>query len=137
MQATASPVGQSNTSDDLWLNYDFWASAKEGPTTRRVSKTSKVTMRNEISAMANKIWPNTTSKVPDHYLDAIEQDLDGGPDTNSPQSGITTQMEGVWYDLGNVGAGFDNDGDGLPDRNAWMQPVGDPSRHDFHFASAS
>ena len=32
--------------------------------------------------------------------------------------------------MGNVGAGFDNDGDGLPDRNAWMQPVGDPSVYD-------
>ena len=37
---------------------------------------------------------------------------------------ITTQ--GIWYDLGNVGQGFDNDGDLIPDQNAWLQPVGDP-----------
>lgn len=117
-------------SDDLWLNYDFWASAEEGAVTRRVSETPKVTMRNEISAMANKIWPNTTSKVPDIYLDAIQQSLGWRPDTSSPQTGAKAQMEGIWYDLGNVGAGFDNNGDGIPDRNAWMQPVGDPSLYD-------
>ncbi|MEP2774555.1 MAG: SdrD B-like domain-containing protein [Luteolibacter sp.] len=127
------PLGNSvagaapDPSDDLWLNYDIWASATDGATTRRVDKVNKVTMRNEISAMANKIWPNTTSKVPSKYLDAIEQSLGWRPDSETPQSGATAQMQGIWYDLGNVGAGFDNDGDGLPDRNAWMQPVGDPS----------
>jgi len=120
----------SDPNDDLWLNYDFWASAQEGAATRRVSETPKVTMRNEISAMANKIWPNTTSKVPDAYLDAIQQSLGWRPDTNAPQAGAKAQMEGIWYDFGNVGAGFDNNGDGLPDRNAWMQPVGDPSLFD-------
>lgn len=117
-------------SDDLWLNYDFWATAREGASTRRVGKTCTVTMRNEISAMANKIWPNTASKVPDEYLNSIEQSLGWRPATDSPQAGSTAQLEGVWYDLGNVGAGFDNDGDGLPDRNAWLQPVGDPSLYD-------
>jgi hypothetical protein len=116
--------------DDLWLNYDIWVRAQEGAITRRVSKRNKVTMRSEISAMANKIWPNTTSKVPSKYLDVIEQNLGWRPDTTSPQAGSAAQMEGIWYDLGNVGAGFDNDGDGLPDRNAWMQPVGDPSAYD-------
>lgn len=124
--AGAAPV----TSDDLWLNYDIWASAQEGAATRRVDKTTKVTMRNEISAMANKIWPNTTSKVPDQYLDAIEQSLGWRPNTSMPQAGSTMQLEGIWYDLGNVGAGFDNNGDGVPDRNAWMQPVGDPAKYD-------
>lgn len=124
--AGAAPV----TEDDLWLNYDIWATAREGATTRRVSEISKVTMRNEISAMANKIWPNTTSKVPDEYLDAIEQSLGWRPNAGAPQAGSTAQLEGIWYDLGNVGAGFDNNGDGLPDRNAWMQPVGDPNQFD-------
>ena len=124
--AGAAPV----TSDDLWLNYAMWATAEEGATTRRVAKISKVTMRNEISAMANKIWPNTTGKVPDRYLDAIQQSLGWRPDSNAPRAGSTAQLEGIWYDLGNVGAGFDNNGDGLPDRNAWMQPVGDPSKFD-------
>ncbi len=124
--AGAAPV----TSDDLWLNYDIWATAQEGVTTRRVGEISKVTMRNEISAMANKIWPNTTSKVPDRYLDAIEQSLGWRPDASAPQAGSAAQLEGIWYDLGNVGAGFDNNGDGLPDRNAWMQPVGDPTKFD-------
>lgn len=113
--------------DDLWLNYDLWASASEGATTRRVDQTTKVTMRNEISAMANKIWPNSDGKVPDEYLDAIEASLGWRPDSNAPRTGTGVRLEGIWYDLGNVGAGFDNNGDGLPDRNAWMQPVGDPN----------
>ena len=122
--AGAAPVPE----DDLWLNYDIWASANDGVTTRRVDQTTKVTMRNEISAMANKIWPNTTGKVPDEYLDAIEASLGWRPQQYTPRIPGASMMEGIWYDLGNVGAGFDNNGDGLPDRNAWMQPVGDPTR---------
>jgi protocatechuate 3,4-dioxygenase beta subunit len=116
--------------DDLWLNYDFWASASDGAATRRVDRTTKVTMRNEISAMANKIWPNTDSKVPAEYVQAVEQSIGWRPSDDTPQAGAAAQLEGVWYDLGNVGAGFDNDGDGLPDRNIWMQPVGDPGLYD-------
>jgi hypothetical protein len=121
--AGAAPV----TEDDLWLNYDIWASAQEGVTTRRVDKTTKVTMRNEISAMANKIWPNTDGKVPDAYLQAIQNSLGWRPDESNPRISGAVVMEGIWYDLGNVGAGFDNNGDGLPDRNAWLQPVGNPA----------
>lgn len=123
--AGAAPVPE----DDLWLEYDMWATAQDGVTTRRVEKTSRATMRNEISAMANKIWPNTDGKVPDEYLDAIASVLGWRPDSNFPNAGFVKQLEGIWYDLGNVGAGFDNDLDGIPDRNIWMQPVGDPARY--------
>jgi uncharacterized repeat protein (TIGR01451 family) len=87
-------------------------------------------MRSEISAMANKIWPNGDNKVPDKYKQAIQQSL--GWDVDSVYAGgifpgKTFMMQGIWYDLGNIGAGFDNDGDLVPDRNAWMQPVGDPT----------
>lgn len=114
--------------DDLWLNYDIWAYATEAGNTRRVNETTKVTMRNEISAMANKIWPNGDNKVPDEYLNAIEATLGWRPSANSPRIPGAVVKEGIWFDLGNVGAGFDNNGDGLPDRNAWMQPVGDPTK---------
>jgi hypothetical protein len=63
-------------------------------------------MRNEISAMANKIWPNTESKVPDIYLDAIEASLGWRPDTDESRIPGAVVMEGIWYDLGNVGAGL-------------------------------
>ncbi len=112
--------------DDLWLNYDIWASANSGAL--KVDERTKVTMRNEISAMANKIWPNTGSKVPDEYLTAIQSTLGWRPEAGTTRIPGAVVMEGIWYDLGNVGAGFDNDGDLLPDRNAWMQPVGDPSK---------
>ncbi|MCF7730176.1 MAG: hypothetical protein K9N23_00735, partial [Akkermansiaceae bacterium] len=122
--AGAAPV----VTDDLWLNYDIWASASDGVTTRRVDQTTKVTMRSEISAMSNKIWPNSDGKVPPAYLDSIETSLGWRPDTAIPRVPGAVVMEGIWYDLGNVGAGFDNNGDGLPDRNAWMQPAGDPTK---------
>lgn len=121
--AGAAPV----TEDDLWLNYDIWASCSDGAATRRVGQTTKVTMRNEISAMANKIWPNSAGKVPDTYLQTIQNTLGWRPDTSNPRISGAVVMQGIWYDLGNVGAGFDNNGDGVPDRNAWLQPAGNPA----------
>ena len=114
--------------DDLWLNYDIWASANEGVPLRKVDQRTKVTMRNEISAMANKIWPNGDNKVPEEYLSVIESFLGWRPTTDNPRIPGAEIKEGIWYDLGNVGAGFDNNGDVIPDRNAWLQPVGDPSQ---------
>ncbi len=118
----------NDPNDDLWLNYDIWASAKESATTRRVNQTTKVTMRNEISAMANKVQPQTTSKVPDLYLNAIQEALGWRPSPGNPRIPGALAAEGIWYDLGNIGEGFDNNGDGLYDHNAWMQPVGDPAK---------
>lgn len=136
----ASITGGIKPDDDVELDYDVWASTTTGIATPVVNQRRFFTLRNEISAAANKIWPNTTSKVPDAYLAAI-QSLIGwgtlGPDgqplgVSNPvypgQRVITTQ--GIWYDLGNVGQGFDNNGDLIPDQNAWLQPVGDPSTWD-------
>jgi hypothetical protein len=96
--------------DDLWLAFDVWAEAPGGHSD---NERRRMTMRNEISAMANKIepnpngvWFNTTSPV---------------------EVGQVITSNGVLYELGNVRHGFDNDGDYAPDFNAWMQPVGDPS----------
>jgi uncharacterized repeat protein (TIGR01451 family) len=117
--------------DDLWLEYDIWTTAERDGSPIVADDTRRVTMRNEISAMANKIFPNTANKVPQEYQDLLG--LYAPAWTNfasngSPGTPIVT--EGVWYDLGNVGQGFDNDGDLVPDRNLWMQPVGDPSIFD-------
>jgi hypothetical protein len=123
-------AGATNlTTDDLRLDYDVWVQATEGLNTRRVYDERHAYCRNEISAMANKIWPNTDSKVPDQYLAAI-QSLLGWRPGSVPRIPGAMMTEGIWYDLGNVGAGFDNNGDFVPDRNAWMQPVGDPSLYD-------
>ena len=125
-----SVTGQAPVvTDDLWLNYDAWASGQADSTTYDTSLTAKVTMRNEIAAMANKISPNTTSKVPPAYLAAIEASLGWRPASGVTRVPGALVTEGIWYDLGTVGAGFDNNGDLLPDRNAWMQPVGDPGRY--------
>ncbi|HET7433543.1 MAG TPA: SdrD B-like domain-containing protein [Thermoanaerobaculia bacterium] len=137
---TASIAGDVKPDDDVSLNYDVWATTTTGIAAPTVNVRRSFTLRNEISASANKIWPNTTSKVPNAYLAAIQSVIgwgtlgpDGQPLTPSNpvypgQRVITTQ--GIWYDLGNVGQGFDNDGDLVPDQNAWLQPVGDAGSFD-------
>jgi hypothetical protein len=89
----------SKVSDDLWLNYDMWVTADGS---LDVDQTTKVTMRNEISAMANKVSPNSTAKVPQEYLDAFNLTLglaavkNWGPDsldlTLSQQAVVLTTM---------------------------------------------
>lgn len=118
---------QSDPSDDLVLDYDVWATADPNGVVQEEVINASANMRNEITAMANKIWPNTDSKVPNEYLDAIEQQLGWGPDQIAPGLAVT---QGIWYDMGNVNQGFDNDGDSVPDYNVWMQPVGDASVFD-------
>ena len=132
-----SIAGGVKPDDDLDLDYDVWGTADS---ISPALVTRDFTMRNEISAAANKIWPNTASKVPDEYLSAIQGVVgwgtlgpDGQPLTDISavypgQRVITTQ--GIWYDLGNVVHGFDNDGDLIVDQNAWLQPVGDPGSFD-------
>jgi hypothetical protein len=124
-------TGGVKPEDDLWLQYDFWGNKAGGATEYY---TRYLTMRNEISAMANKIWPNGDNKVPEEYVSAIAQVL--GWDTLTPSGGATAYpgetvtSQGIWYDFGNVGAGFDNNYDLVPDRNAWVQPIGDVSAYD-------
>jgi hypothetical protein len=127
---TASITGASTVADDLTLHYDVWATGS-GVTTAHDSQ--GLTLRSELSASANKIWPNGDNKVPAEYKAAIEEAF--GWDVWTPTGGTaypgqTIRTQGIWYDLGNVVQGFDNNGDGVPDQNAWLQPVGDPSVYD-------
>ena len=112
------------------LAFDMWVTATD-PVDGAVftDKTATATLRSEISAMANKIWPNTTSKVPPEYLAAFEEQLGWTPDPDAP-AGTAAQLQGVWYDLGSVNKGYDADGDFLPDFDLWMQPVGDAGLYD-------
>ncbi len=125
-----SVTGGNGPEDDLWLKFDVWATADDNGTPLAANDSQTLYMRSEISAAANKIWPNGDNKVPLEYKQAIENTLGWDIDSaayGGTSPGETFYMEGIWYDLGNVGAGFDNDGDLVPDRNAWLQPVGDPS----------
>ena len=70
LRRRASPAA-IKPDDDLSLDYDVWATTTTAPGARPSPSRRSFTMRNEISASANKIWPNTTSKVPDEYLAAI------------------------------------------------------------------
>lgn len=120
--------------DDLVLSYDIWASANDGATALTADDTRTVTMRNEISAAANKIWPNGDNKVPDAYKTAIA--AVAGWDTVTPSGtsaaypGELVRTQGIWYDFGVANQGFDNNGDLIPDQNAWAQPIGDPDSYD-------
>lgn len=102
----------NNPGDDLWLNFDVWGIGNNGAATD--NKTFKATMRNEISAMANKIVPN-----PDGVWFSTNTAL--------VQPGGVITSNGILYTFGVVNQGFDNDGNFTPDFNAWAQPIGDPS----------
>ncbi len=120
----------SDPSDDLELSFDVWANHSG---CADVSSSHTVFFRNEITASANKIWPNGDNKVPSEYVAAMQAEgigLGWSTEGNIPAAGETTQLEGVWYDMGVVGQGFDNDGDLVPDYNCWMQPVGNPALFD-------
>jgi len=121
-----------NPADDLWLNYDIWGTVRSGASTLTASQTTRATMRNEISAMANKIFPNTANQVPDEYKEALNFYAPAWTNVASDGSvGTALAAEGIWYQLGNVGQGYDCDNDLIPDHDAWLQPVGDPSLFDI------
>lgn len=90
-----SVAGGSKPIDDLWLEYDIWATANDNGTPLAVNQTNKAYMRSEISAMANKIYPNGTNKVPSEYLDAIEGLLGWRPDT-----GEVLAVKSLWKGFG-------------------------------------
>ena len=131
----ATYVHCPDETDDLKLNYDIWAtfSDDETPSSSCYSNDSRsATMRCEITASANKIWPNGDNKVPAEYVEAIEAEgytLGWGIE-QSLEVANHSQVYGIWFDLGNVNQGFDNNGDFIPDYNAWIQPVGNPDLFD-------
>lgn len=98
--------------DDLSLGFDIWSTASGGVLTATQHQT--MTMRNEISAMANKIRPNPDGRW-------------FNTDGDSIQPGGIITSNGILYELGVINQGFDNDGNFTPDYNAWVQPIGDPS----------
>ncbi|WP_446011511.1 SdrD B-like domain-containing protein [Candidatus Electrothrix sp.] len=128
-------TGGSTTADDLSLSYDIWATGSYGAaeTPLEAEDSRNLTLRSEISASANKIWPNGDNKVPDEYKAAIQESLGWDtwtPTGSNPFPGQVFETQGIWYDLGNVNQGFDNNNDGVPDQNAWLQPVGIPDVYD-------
>ena len=114
-------------SDDLWLTYDIWATGDDSGTPLTTIEKDTLQLRAEISASANKIWPNNTAKVPNEYLAAFpDKELGWRQSTQSTDIGTKVILEGIWFDLGNIRKGFDNNGDYVPDYNFMLQPVGNP-----------
>ncbi|HEY4722969.1 MAG TPA: hypothetical protein VII92_14045, partial [Anaerolineae bacterium] len=79
-----------SVNDDLSLGFDIWTTAQGGVLTTTQHQT--MTMRNEISAMANKIRPNP---------DGVWFNTDG----NSIQPGAVITSNGILYELGVVNQG--------------------------------
>jgi hypothetical protein len=100
------------TSDDLALRFDVWATSPNSNVKADTLFTE--TMRNEISAMANKIEPNPSGTWFNSNASVV-----------LPGELITSN--GILYTFGVVNQGFDADMDFVPDFDAWMQPIGDPS----------
>jgi len=127
--ATHGPSVSPN--DDLSLEFDVWGSAYELGTEYIADTSRRVFMRNMLQAASNKIQPNTANQVPQEYLDLLgvyTPTWTNSVDDASP--GSLFVGSGFWYELGTINQGFDNDGDLVPDYNAWLQPVGEPSRFD-------
>ncbi len=101
--------------DDMSLQFVAWGTAAEDDDGLGDSQAVwTMHMRNEISAMANKIQPNPDG---DWF----------NTDTSTVYPGQTITTNGVLYEFGNINQGFDNDGDMVSDYNAWAQPIGAPS----------
>ncbi len=92
--------------DDFSLQFVIWGTSDQG----NANATWTMTIRNEISAMANKIKPN-----PDGQWFNTKSDTIG--------VGQVITSNGILYEFGNIRQGFDNDGDYVPDYNAWAQPI--------------
>ena len=104
-----SVTGQNTLADDLWLEYDGWATANDNGTPLAVDTSHKSFMRKMLSASANKAWPNGTAKVPDEFLDIFEDSLGWRPDTTLQFAACAFTIEGIWYDMGNINKGYDSD----------------------------
>ncbi len=121
----------SNQNDDLHLTYDVWSTAIDNGNPREAEDSKTVHLRAMLSASANKIWPNTTSKVPNSFLNSFpDEELGWRMTTDVTHPGASVVLEGIWFDCGNVNKGFDNDGDYQYDYNFMLQPVGNPAVFD-------
>lgn len=133
VDANNNPVfgANSNQNDDLRLSYDVWASGLDNGNFREAHDSKTVQLRAQISASANKIWPNTTSHVPNQFLNAFpDKELGWRQTTNVTHPGASVVLEGIWFDCGTVNKGFDNNGDYQYDYNFMLQPIGDPGMFD-------
>ncbi len=117
--------------DDLHLTYDVWAKGMDNGNYREAEDSKTVHLRAMLSASANKIWPNTTSKVPSQFENAFpDKELGWRMTTDVTHPSASVVLEGIWFDCGNVNKGFDNDGDYQWDYNFMIQPVGNPAVYD-------
>ncbi len=120
-------TGGSSIADDLWLNYDIWA---QRPRSGRLVPLPADVTETVTCATRSRRWPTrsgrtTPRKFPRNTSRRSSKQLGWRPDQESTCR-RQRQPQGIWYDLGNIGQGFDADGDFQPDYDLWMQPVGDP-----------
>ena len=103
-QATWGDLG--DIGDDLRYYWTVWGTANLSGITRTVSMTDSARVRNEISAMANRIQPNggfITGSPP--------RVIDGSVDVNS-DGAITNADDGFYFGKAIINGGIDMNGDG-------------------------
>jgi uncharacterized repeat protein (TIGR01451 family) len=121
VDADINPVwGASNSNtDDLVYDFDYWVTwvdpgvdgviGTADDVDDAVDGTDSVTVRNEITAAANKIETSTVTVEPDATVAVGET--------------VSITYDGVNFGL--VNQGFDADGDGNPDYDIWFQAIGE------------
>jgi hypothetical protein len=79
----------------------------------------------------NPVWGDSVKPESDlsFSFDVWDTAHDNDTTTSTITAAKVITSNGISYDFGNVNQDFDNDGDHIPDDNAWAQPLGD-ARYD-------
>lgn len=110
--------------DDLWLEYDVWATAKDAGNPLAANTSQILNFRSQTIDTKSQAWGMDRNELPTEYADLLAS-IDGW-DTNNQDATIAGQsiVMPVWHQLGQVKNGFDSNEDLVPDFNAFLQPVG-------------
>ncbi|MFK7924180.1 MAG: SdrD B-like domain-containing protein [Bacteroidia bacterium] len=112
------------TEDDLWLEYDVWATAKDASANLAANTSQILNFRSQTINTKSQAWGMDRAELPTEYADLLAS-IDGW-DTNNQNVALAGQsiVIPVWHQLGTVKNGFDSNTDLVPDFNAFLQPVG-------------
>lgn len=110
--------------DDLWLEYDVWASAQDAGAALMANTSQKLNFRLEERKADILVNEPNAQNIPPQYADLLQSILGTVDQNSSPAIAGQKLVVPVWNQLGQVKEGFDANEDLLPDFNAFLQPVG-------------
>ncbi|MEL7535287.1 MAG: hypothetical protein AAFN10_28580 [Bacteroidota bacterium] len=118
--------------DDLWLEYDVWANAKDAGADLLANTSQSLHFRSQARKSDIQTRALGVEDIPSEYTDFLQSVVsENSSNTPSATAGQKIIIP-VWYQLGDVNEGFDGNGDFLPDFNASLQPVGRLATFDPH-----